>query len=136
MGATSPASVSQPPLTTSEPARLAPAGEPIKRGRGRPRKRPAAQEPDAGAPQIRLQPSADSARQPPATAADQRWQPRVSLRRIDDPVRETPEMQVDASDGQRHRARQLQAPQTRAVTRSGRASRPPARLGLPGDVGY
>merc|ERR1711946_35886 len=136
MGATSPASVSQPPLRASEPARLAPAGKPIKRGRGRPRKRPAAQESDAGTPQIRLQPSADSARQPPATAADQRWQPRVSLRRIDDLVGETPEMQVDASDGQRNRARQLQAPQTRAVTRSGRASRPPARLGLPGDVGY
>ena len=82
--AASSSSASQPPLRTSEPSRLAPASERVKRGRGRPRKRPAPAEDVADAPQVRPQRSFDSAPVPPAPAADPRWQPWVSLRRVDD----------------------------------------------------
>ena len=132
--AASSTSASQPPLRTSEPSRLAPASERVKRGRGRPRKRPAPAEDVADAPQVRPQPSINSAPSPPTSAADPRWQPWISLRRIDDRGVSAEETSTRAADAGNDRTRQLQAPQARAVTRSGRASRPPSRYGLVGDA--
>ena len=132
--AASSSSASQPPLRTSEPSRLATAGDRVKRGRGRPRKRPAPAEDVADAPQIRPQRSFDSAPSPPAPAANPRWQPWISLRRINAHGVSAEEESTRAADTGSHQTRQLQAPPARAVTRSGRASRPPSRYGLVGDV--
>ena len=67
-------------------------------------------------------------------AANPRWQPWIPLRRVADRGVSAEEKSTKDSDAGRDRTRQLQAPPARAVTRSGRASRPPLRYGLMGDV--
>ena len=89
--AASPASVSQLPLRALQPSRLATADNAVKRGRGRPQKRPAPPEDDISVLPIHHQPSADSAPCPLAPAVDPRWQPWIPLRRVDDPRPPTPE---------------------------------------------
>ena len=129
------ASVSQPPLRAPQPVRLAPAGDIIKRKRGRPRKRPAPPEDDASVLPARPQSSADSAPHPPASPAGPQWQPWIPLRRVDDHGDGTQARSTEAANSRGHSTRQPDVTQPRArVMRSGRVSRPPLRFGLEGDV--
>ena len=139
------------PLSTPRtpvPSRLTPPVDGIapKRRRGRPRKTPAPEpiaesvaEPVAE-PVLRAyaESAGDASRRPSppvrpaAPSADPAWQPRVELRRIEPPHVRPETRPGETSDADGHQTDQPEAARARAVTRSGRISRPPLFYGLGG----
>ena len=127
------ATVSQPAPRTQVSPRFAPPVDDIwpKRRRGRPRKHPAPQPVAETALDVDAESAADAAYRPPpqlrpaAPAEDPAWQPRITLRRIDDNVVGPETRSDEAADAYRHSADQPEVARPRAVTRSGRVSRPP-----------
>ena len=143
-----PASASQPAPRTSITSQLeAPVDFPApKRRRGRPRKAPAPEpvvEPIAE-PVFRSasESAVDSSSRPSppvrpvSPSTDPAWQPRVELRRVIAPQRGPETRESEASNADGHPAHQPEAARARAVTRSGRVSRPPLFYGLGGDDAY
>ena len=136
-----PATVSQPTPRPPISSRFAPPVEDVapKRRRGRPRKTPA---PNAVAESVHrvVEPAADASSgqappiRPPSSSADPSWQPRISLRRIDDVVDRPETRPSEPADDYGRDANQPEIARPGAVTRSGRISRPPLWFGLGGDV--
>ena len=139
-----PATVSQPTQRTPVTPRFAPPVDDIapKRRRGRPRKTPA---PEPIADRIverALSADADSAGdassrssppvRPHAPSADPALQPRVSLRRLQYPLVRPETRPSESTDADGHSPDQPEVARPRAMTRSGRISRPPLWYGLGG----
>ena len=141
-----PASVSQPAPGTPISSRLeAPVDSAApKRRRGRPRKTPAPEPIVESVAEPVFRSSSESAvdstgRQSPpvrptSPSTDPAWQPRVELRRVITPQRGPETRESEASNADGHPAHQPEAARARAVTRSGRVSRPPLFYGLGGDA--
>ena len=137
-----PASVSQPAPWTSDLSQLAPAGDDtgFKRQQERPRKAPA---PGQNADSVLRPPSsvltadaqsaADSEPRPPPSASDPQWQPWIPLRRVDDDGERAQTRPSETADARGHTTGKPEVARPRAVTRSGRSSRPPSLFGLRGD---
>ena len=141
-----PASVSQPAPRTPITSRLeAPVDSTApKRRRGRPRKTPAPEPIVESVAEPVFRSRSESAvdstsrQSPPVRPAspstDPAWQPRVELRRVITPQRGPETRESEASNADGHPAHQPEAARARAVTRSGRVSRPPLFYGLGGDA--
>ena len=139
-----PASVSQPAPRTPLPSRFAPPVDEVapKRRRGRPRKEPAPQPVAEYVVPADTESAEDTssgpstAVRPPAPSADPALQPRVSLRCLDPALLRPETRQGGPPDADGHAPDQPEAARSRAVTRSGRVTRPPLFYGLGGDAAY
>ena len=137
-----PASVSQPAHRPPVAPQLAPpVGDVMpKRRRGRPRKRPAPEPLAESVLDTVAESASDAARQssppirPSAPAEDPAWQPRIALRRIDDPHVGAEARTSKTSNADGHLPDQPEVARPCAVTRSGCVSRPPLWYGLGGDA--